>query len=466
MTRKSRQKTDPLEHEIERALNPGAFIPDRACFSFVSDLDRIAAKIGNLTKTDPTRAVALYETFIGGCYEKAEEIDDSSGRFGQLVEDLFCGWIKARQAAGADPDETAAELLARMDNDPYGFCSRIEKEAAKAFDKAGAAAFEKRIRARFDAASKAKSAAGESFRDGPEYNRDYWGEVLRALYLERKNVAAYISLAEETGVSPADCHAVATLLVTRRKPDEALAWVERGLDLDKKKPHWSMAAYDLSRLRRDILAKLGRGDEAIESAWVEYRKHPSKYTYDDLMKFVPRAERSKWHEKAVKAADGADLHSLMELLLETKELERLAGLVGRSKDEALESVSHYISEAAAKKLEKTHPAVSASLWRAQGMRIINAKKSKYYRAALSNFECAKRCYERAGLADEWEKTVSRVRAEHHRKTGFMSGFENLVAGRGPSDEPSFLERAKTRWGGQQSTRFGQGRPGKITGNKR
>jgi hypothetical protein len=38
-----------------------------------------------------------------------------------------------------------------------------------------------------------------------------------------------------------------------------------------------------------------------------------------------------------------------------------------------------------------------------------------------------------------------VRAGHHRKSGFMLGFERLVAGIGPSDEPSFLERAKARW---------------------
>jgi hypothetical protein len=80
------------------------------------------------------------------------------------------------------------------------------------------------------------------------------------------------------------------------------------------------------------------------------------------------------------------------------------------------------------------------------MRIVNAKKSKYYAAALSNFERAMRSYEKAGLTAEWKKTVSRVRAEHHRKTGFMSGFEDLVAGSGPSDRPSFLERAKARWG--------------------
>jgi uncharacterized Zn finger protein len=292
----------------------------------------------------------------------------------------------------------------------------------------------------------AKAAPEGALRDRSEYARRRWGEALRTLYLEQKNVAAYVSLAEETGLTAQDCHAVAALLVTRRRPEEALAWVERGIDLDRRTPHGSMAGYDLAQLQRTLLTRLGRRDEALEAAWADYREYPSRDTYEDLMKFVSKAERSKWHEKAIAAAKGAELDSLIELLLETNELERLAEIVRQNKDAALEGVSHYTAEPAAKKLERTHPDVTARLWRAQGMRIIGAKKSKYYAAALSNFERAKRCYERAGLAAEWEKTVSQVRAEHRRKTGFMPGFEALVAGSGPSDEPSFLERAKARWG--------------------
>jgi hypothetical protein len=39
-------------------------------------------------------------------------------------------------------------------------------------------------------------------------------------------------------------------------------------------------------------------------------------------------------------------------------------------------VSHYNTQPAAKKLEKPHPDLAARLWRAQGMRIVDAKKSK------------------------------------------------------------------------------------------
>lgn len=62
MTRKRPARVDLIEQEIEVVLNPGAFIPDRACFSCVSDLDEVAAKIAKLTANDPSRAAILYET--------------------------------------------------------------------------------------------------------------------------------------------------------------------------------------------------------------------------------------------------------------------------------------------------------------------------------------------------------------------------------------------------------------------
>jgi hypothetical protein len=445
MTRKRRPKGDPIEHEIELALNPGAFISYDACFSFVSDLDEVATKIATLVSSNPARAVTLYETFLAACHMKIEELDDSSGSFGQFVDDLYCGWIEARQAAEADPDETASRLLTWMDQDDYGFCYRLEVDAAKVFNKANLAAFVKLVRARFDAAAQKTAKKDDKLRERPDYLRRRWGEVLRTLYAAQKDVAAYVALAEETGLTAKDCHAVATLLVSKRKPKEALSWVERGFEADRQSPQGSMASDDLAKLKRDLLTKLGRGDEALDAAWSDYRKHPSTYTYDDLMKCVPKGERKEWHEKAIEAAMGADLGSIMDLLLKTKELDRLAELVRQTKDDDLEDLSHYATEPAAKKFEKAHPDLAGRLWRAQGLRIVNAKKSKYYDAALLNFERAKRCFERAGLEGEWSKTVRQVRADHYRKSSFMPGFERLVEGMGPSDEPSFLERAKARW---------------------
>ncbi len=450
MTMAPRNPTTQVERRIESALAPGRFISYKVNFEFVRELEAAEKQIARLVLTEPGRAAPLYESFLAGCYAKAEEIDDSSGTFGQFIGKLFCGWIIARQAACADPDDTVARLLVWMDNDPYGFSYQLETDAAKVLDKAGIAAFEKLIRARFEAAGAAPSVPGRSPRRNLDYQCRRSSKMLRAVYVNQKDVEAYATLCEATELTEHDCHALAKMLVARRKPEDALSWVERGLTLARQGPSGSMGGQDLARLKRELLTKLGRGDEATQGAWAEFCKHPSKCSYDDLMKHVPRAKLATWHKKAIDGAMGTDLPSLMQLLLETKELGRLAELVGRSKDCALEGVSHHTTEPAAKKLQKTHPSIAARLWRAQGMRIINAKKSKYYNAALENFEQARRCYERAGLADDWRCVVDEVRAHHRRKTGFMSGFEEVVAGLVPSKKRSFLERAKMCWGMPQA----------------
>ncbi|MFG1955353.1 hypothetical protein [Micromonospora sp. NPDC048830] len=53
------------------------------------------------------------------------------------------------------------------------------------------------------------------------------------------------------------------------------------------------------------MATVGHGDQALETAWADYRKHPDRYSYDHLMTFVPHAERPGWHDRAItEALDG------------------------------------------------------------------------------------------------------------------------------------------------------------------
>src|SRR5216683_1475080 len=68
-----------------------------------------------------------------------------------------------------------------------------------------------------------------------------------------------------------------------------------------------------------------------------------------------------------------------------------------------------------------------------------------YYAALSDLEKAKNCYQSVGLDARWQALVAEIRREHHRKSGFMPGFERIIRGAGPSKEPSFLDRARGRW---------------------
>ena len=137
MRQSSCPQPDPIEREIEFALRPRTFIRDGECFSFVSGLEAVASRIDRLIESDSKRACALYETLLAGCTAKANELDDSSGNFGQFAGNVICGWIKARCTGDLDRDETVGMLLGWMDDDPFAFFHDLGNSVVEAFDRTG-----------------------------------------------------------------------------------------------------------------------------------------------------------------------------------------------------------------------------------------------------------------------------------------------------------------------------------------
>lgn len=432
-------RRDPMDRAIESALQPGRFIGWSEGASFVSGLSAVEREIAKLVSDRPTRAVSAYETFIAGCNLKAEEVDDSDAEFGTFAGGLFCGWIHARQSAGGDRGETAQILLSWMDKDDYGFCNDLGRDAVKVLDRAGLEAFEREVRGRFEAASgKGNARAGN-------YIRDQWAQVLRSICSQQRSIEKYLDLTTLTGLTAADCEAIAAMFQAKRKLNDAIAWLERGIEMEKASKSWGGAGDKLAEMRRVLLKKLGRGREALDSAWAEFEAEPSKFTYEELRRYVPKAEIGSWHEKAMVVAEQGDLASLIELWLSAGEIERLVARLNRASDTELERLSHYVTEPAAEGLAKTHPAVAAKLFRALCVRILDAGKSRYYYAALANLEEARRCYQAAGLDEQWKGLVAEIRRDHHRKSGFMPGFAAIIAGKRARIEPSFLDRARGQW---------------------
>ena len=70
----ARKKQDRLISAMESALAPGYLISYHASFEFIGHLEEVEKQIASLVASEPERAVQLYETFIAGCHEKAEDI--------------------------------------------------------------------------------------------------------------------------------------------------------------------------------------------------------------------------------------------------------------------------------------------------------------------------------------------------------------------------------------------------------
>ena len=443
---KRKRNVDPLISQIERALDLGQFISYNQSWDFVRDLEDTKDKIDDLMESgESDRAVRLYELFLSGCYEKVEEIDDSSGNLGMFFQDLFLSWIKARQKAGHAAEETVGEILNWMENDDYGFCYEIEKEVAKVLNKEGFLLFKQHFQDRFEEAFAPFESKDTS------YIYDYPADVylnantLKDVYVVKKDVKAYLELCEKVGITPKDCEHIASLHKTKRHHEDALTWAEKGLKLEKEREWGNQSSYQLTGIRQELLNKLGRREDALESAWAEFIEYPSDIGYDRLRKYIPKEDFRHWHEKAIQEAKKSSLSAFIEICTATKEWEILSEHILDVEHDELEKISHYTTEKAAKGLARKHGQAAAKIYAALGMRIIRKGKSKYYHYALEHFRNAKKLYEKAGCDQMWLSLVDRVRQDHSRKYSFIGDFEEIAAGKRPEPPESFEKRARKRW---------------------
>jgi tetratricopeptide (TPR) repeat protein len=438
------KKRDPLRAEIEQALRFGDFVRYDAMFAFTDELDQVERKLQALVAGgEAERALALYEVFLAGCYEKIEECDDSSGGLGMFWDSLFRGWVLARQAAGCPATETLRLIVKWQATDQYGFCHDIEKEVAGVLDAEGYALLVAHMqRSLQERTAKAQGHSADRFSE-PAIAAQLSAAALKEVYRARGDVAAYADLVDRLGLSPLDCERLAEMEKAKRRWKPMLAWSEKGLALAETRDWHGEAGHSLSELKMEALGRLGRKEEALAQAWRAFEEYPSVFRHEDLMRLAPRSARGQWQERALALAESGRLGDFMELCVKTKEWERLASRVLASTAEALEAVSHYVGEPVARGLAKRNLVAAAAVHRAMGFRVLTSKKSKYYGAALKNFKDAQALFLKAGLEPEWTATVMRVHAEHGRKYGFMEGFERLLKGT-LREEPTFDDRANAR----------------------
>lgn len=440
-----RAKQDPLVAEIQRELMPGRFVRHDAVSGLTQNLDRMHERLDALAKAgEAERAVRLYEILLSGIYAKIDECDDEC-YLPMSFTNAFCGWIKARQAAGRPPAETVSQILKWIENDNYGFCYEIEKQVIKALNREGQRLFINHFQGLVEKAMPAVAA-------GPakaifEYENDLRlpALTLKQIYQSLTDAQSYAALCEKLGLSPLDCEHLAQMELSKKHWAKALAWVEKGTALEPTRNWHNESSHSLEQLKPEILGKLGRKEDALAAAWADFQDGPDEFSYEDLMHYVPKAEKTAWQERAMTVAGHADLGDFMSLCVKAREWERLAGRVRSAGPAQLEAISHYCSEPAAKGLAKRDAPAAARLYRALGMRILNAGKSKYYDAALDHFEKARDLYYRAGQVSEWEAVVAAVRTTHSRKTGFLAAFEQIGSGKAQRSSPSFAEEAQQRW---------------------
>ncbi len=420
-------ETEPewFEDAILKALRPGRFIgPHRAVLRLIRKLEGIQAKIRRiLKKGDSEEAVRLFWFFLVKASEKAPELAGSAGAFALFFESLFCDWVRARQAAGADPGETAGVYMAWSEKDGFGHFMDLHKQLARVLDPPGFQAFEGAVREKI-----ASMDPGEK-RKGLGYDRAHWVEVLKCFLAGRGDARGFLSFCRgEGGMEVGDFDTLAEILERRGKPVKALAWVEKGLLLSERKGGWGKGG--LEERKKSLLKLLGWNGAVLALEWKAFRENPSLFGFEKLLEAAPREKRRWWRERALAVAEKGDVFSALRLFLGARDWDRLARVVERAKGRDLEDLDRPLARRAANALARRHPEQAARLFFVLALGRVEAGRTQGYPIALRDFQRSRDCYLAAGRERKWQALAEGVRRRFRAKWRFMEGFEKMAGGGG------------------------------------
>lgn len=341
------------------------------------------------------------------------------------------------------------DLVAWIEDDPYGFCYRLEDEVVHVMDEQSLGIFADAAKTKCEASACSDSKLSQSAQAA--LNRQ-WVRILKTIYAAQGRVEDYVLACGKDGPSAKDCKVLAETCYHKNQLIEALEWVERGLTGKDSSCQQEISGYELNKLKRTILSQLDRPQEALEDAWADFADYPHLFAYEEFMQFVPDQEKELWHQKAMHVAEQAELAHQLELWVELEEITRLKQRIACATDQELERLSHFCTEPAADALHESNPDLAAKVYKALAMRILKAGKSNYYNAALKHLEQARSCWLNSNESGKWQTLVDEVRRKHARKYSFMPAFEKLVSKEAREKVPPFLDKAKKRWMQKKKTR--------------
>lgn len=421
------------QNRINEALNLGSYIAWNEGSDFVEELEMVHRELVMYSKAQPKKALEYFEVFLAGCLVKGNEVDDSGAELGMFLDDLFQSWARCCANADMKPVEFIRKIAHWIRVDDIGFCCDLEKTVIPALSLQYRSALQNSLEQRL-----VEKRADETLEPKNDRLFQYQSNLatLKKLLMSTNNTTALIEAGKRYGFTQADYLALTKIFTSRGKMEEALEWAGRGLKYDKGEDHHRD---ELEQLRRQLMVKTGRREEAVQEAWEKFERFSSMHTFKDVLACAKRTDKKELMNKALAVFEKSDLRHAVEAFHELGAIDPLIRRIDVTKEEELKKLFYSTAVPIAKSIAKKFPKQAARLYIAQGLDILDHKKSKAYHHAHDYFHQAKTLFEMAGKKEIWLQWVKNIRCEHRLKSGFMPGFEKIVSGTDSIQTPSFMD---------------------------
>jgi hypothetical protein len=369
------------------------------------ELDRIRQGIIEyLLPAQPHAAAELLGRLIRLDANVFERADDSDGVIGDAVGEAVADCGRAWAAVPErDPKLLAAEVFDLFASDEYGARSQVITAFSGALGTSGLDELERMVRERLDHAPAGKQ----------DYRQRALTTALENIADARGDVDGYIAAQRLAGTEDAAVEEIGARLLAAGRLEEALDWLDRP-DVPEHKRS------DISRLKVDILDRLGRPEDAQAVRWSMFAASLSADILDEYLGRMPEVAVAEARQRAIATAcRHRDVHQSLHLLAELSPdiaADLVHGRLGEIQGEV-----YWVLRPVADRLTENHPVAAILLYRRMADAVLRRGQSQHYDHAVRDVVAAERL---APNVADWlghppqETYRQLVATEHRQKRAF------------------------------------------------
>lgn len=274
---------------IDQATRIHGFIDWGGSGAFAANLDQVVESLEELLTPDSAEMlIELSEYAIKRLEDALEQIDDSNGEVGGILETLGDLHLRACELAKPEP-HALAERLFHLEMEPsFGSCSFDASTYRDALGEEGVQYYR-------------ELAEAEWAKIQPRHNNDAYDVrrsrltyLMESLARESGDVEELVAIKSRDLSLPYHYLTIAEIWAKAGQDDKALDWAERGLQAfpnakDNRLRDFLVAAY----LQRQ------RNDEALQLTWVQFEERASLEQYEKL--YAVAEQLDIWPEQRERA---------------------------------------------------------------------------------------------------------------------------------------------------------------------
>ncbi|MEV1246716.1 DUF6880 family protein [Nonomuraea sp. NPDC050022] len=242
--------------------------------------------------------------------------------------------------------------------------------------------------------------------------RDYKLSTLReSLARAEGGTDAVIALLAQRAAGSGDIEKIARLLIGEERHDEALAWIDQGMNRYGRDQH-------LLTLALDCHQHAGRTEQALETRWQLFTLSPSTHTYQSLTRQAA-PDAAPWQAKAIThlRSSPAMAPTLAEVLLINGDVAgawEVLQTYGLDPDLRMRVVNARA---------QTHPEDAIPVYRELAESCVSRASRPGYQEAIQYLFTLRTLFERTGDQTEFASYVARLRAAHPGKKAFHTQLD-------------------------------------------